>query len=248
MKNLYSFSKDAWFVKLYKWLYGVDPTVKYKNFCPLFWSLIITFIFLPGVVFAKLCGNLSSKFYKWNSQRKENKFQERKQKFLEKCNNELTPLEAYNIVTSKDWDMFGYGLSNSLYDKIYSLYREYKFSIPSKKKKLDIDWDLTLIIGLFIGLLSIIIYGLFSIKWLPIDWKLLGSALWNIFRFIIFVVGFYTIANYLFYNDKVFGFFDRVWDFIKLIASKIWHGIKIVIDMIKNIYNKNCPLIEWKDK
>ena len=170
-----------------------------------------------------------------------------KKNFLDKCNKELTPLEAYKIVTSKDWDIFGYGLSNSLYGKIYSLYNEYRLSKPKSKIKLDIDWDLTLIIGLIIGLLIIVIWGLFTVKWTPIDWKLLGSALWNIFQFIIFVVGFYTIAKYLFYNDKVFGFFDRVWDFIKLIATKIWHGIQIVSDMIYNIYKNNCPLIEWKE-
>jgi len=55
MKNLYSFSKDAWFVKLYKWLYNTDPTQKYKNMCPFFWTMLITLILLPFIVVLKLC-------------------------------------------------------------------------------------------------------------------------------------------------------------------------------------------------
>ena len=82
MKNLYSFSKDAWFVKLYKWLYGVDPTVKYKNFCPLFWVLVLTFLLLPILVIFKVCGNLSTIIYRWNDKRKEANYQKRKKKFL----------------------------------------------------------------------------------------------------------------------------------------------------------------------
>jgi len=241
---LYSFSKDAWHVKLYKWLYDVDPTKKYKNMCPYFWSLIITFILLPFMVILKLFGNLSSKYYKWNYQRKEDKYQKRKSKFLEYCNRDLTPEEAYILYNSNEWRIYSGFISDDIWHKIYDLCKQHK---PIYKKKLDVDWDLVLIGVLFTSLLGVVGFLIWSIEWRPIDWKLLGKLLLDVGNIVVFVVGFYHIWKYLFINSIFFNFLDIIWNFIKNVASKIWHGIQIVSDMIYNIYKNNCPLIEWKE-
>lgn len=36
MENLYTFSKNAWHVKLFKWVYNTDPTQTFNTMCPLF--------------------------------------------------------------------------------------------------------------------------------------------------------------------------------------------------------------------
>jgi hypothetical protein len=54
MKNLYSFRKDSNHVKFFKWLWKVDPTERYKNMCPYFWSYVGTLCILPLLLLAKL--------------------------------------------------------------------------------------------------------------------------------------------------------------------------------------------------
>ena len=65
IKDLYTFSQNAWHVQLFKWIYGIDPTQRFKNFCPMFWSYLLTFILLPILLLSKLAGESGKKFMKW---------------------------------------------------------------------------------------------------------------------------------------------------------------------------------------
>ncbi len=246
MKNLYSFSKDAWHIKLCKWLYNIDVKKSFTNFCPYFWLLVLTFSIFPFVVFAKLCGNLSTIIYRYINVRKEVNYQKRKQKFLEYCKLVLTPEAAYKLYYSDDWDKFCYHIPNELWDKIYTLKNQY--TPPKKRKQINIDWDIVFIIFLILVLIGCTAGLLLSVKWDKINWKLLGEALITVINIFVMAVGFYNIWKYLFVNDKVIRFLGKVWGYIKNIFNKIWHGIQIVSDMIYNIYKKNCPLMEIRNE
>jgi hypothetical protein len=246
MKNLYSFSKNAWFVKLYKWLYDVDPTQKYKNMCPMFWAMVITFILLPFMVILKLCGNLSTKFYAWKVKRKQERWEKDKIKFIEYCNRDLTPKEAYKLYRSNDWSLFSNYITHERWHIIYDLKSKYT---PSKNEKLiDIDWSQIILIIIFILGIYTIILLLYKLPWNTFDFKEFCIVLLKLANFSIFCVGFYHIFKYFFINSTVFNFFNKIGTYISKIANKVWHGIQIVSDMIYNIYKKNCPLIEWTDK
>lgn len=52
-KNPYTFSKDAWHCKLFKWCYGVNPPDVFKTMCPYFWSFVGTLFIIPFIAIAK---------------------------------------------------------------------------------------------------------------------------------------------------------------------------------------------------
>lgn len=52
-KNPYTFSKDAWHCRLFKWCYGVNPPDVFKTMCPYFWSFVGTFFIIPFIALAK---------------------------------------------------------------------------------------------------------------------------------------------------------------------------------------------------
>jgi len=53
IKNPYTFSKDAWHCKLFKWCYGVNPPDVFKTMCPYFWSFVGTLFIIPFIAIAK---------------------------------------------------------------------------------------------------------------------------------------------------------------------------------------------------
>lgn len=53
IKNPYTFNKDAWHCKLFKWCYDVNPPDVFKTMCPYFWSFVGTLLIIPFIVLAK---------------------------------------------------------------------------------------------------------------------------------------------------------------------------------------------------
>lgn len=52
--NGITLNPDAWYMRMLRWVYGVEPS-KYKSLCPLFWSVIGTlFVVLPIFSIVKL--------------------------------------------------------------------------------------------------------------------------------------------------------------------------------------------------
>jgi len=205
MKNLYSFSKDAWHIKLCKWLYNIDVEKTFKNFCPYFWVMFLTFLILPVVVLGKLCGNLAAKFYAYNTKRKEVNYQKRKEKFLEYCKQTLTAEAAYRLYNSPDWPSFSHLLSNEKWNEIYMLHSEHRDITPYKIPKFKINFDLFFIIFLFLVLIGCIIGLLLNINWSVLTWKAFKeTAIWTI-NAIALVVGFFNIIKYLFFHRDYLG-------------------------------------------
>lgn len=53
-KDGVTLSKNAWYVKLLVFAYGINATRVYKNLCPLFWMVVGTIIIFPFILLLKL--------------------------------------------------------------------------------------------------------------------------------------------------------------------------------------------------
>ena len=43
--NLYTFNKNSFHSKAFNWVWGVNPTSRFKTMCPYFWSWVATIVF-----------------------------------------------------------------------------------------------------------------------------------------------------------------------------------------------------------
>ena len=147
--NLYTFSKNAWHVRFFKWLFKSDPTQTYKTMCPYFWTYVFIFIFIVPILIIKLFGRYGTKFLNWTKDYKENKIQKAKDHLVKLCiNPNMTPKEAYNLRKSKcfklyAWDMFlnmKYpDLTWELDEHIRDLYNQYIIDIEDQNYKLRLE-------------------------------------------------------------------------------------------------------------
>lgn len=261
IKDLYTFSKNAWHVKLFKWIYGIDPTQRFKNFCPMFWSYILTFIFLPILLISKLGGESGKKFVKWIHDYRKNTKQKFIDLFIQKCSKIIDPEEAYNVYKSKEWDKYNYYLDYDTMDKIRSLARKStRFTYSwGKQTKFQKFWDKYgdyIGFGLIAILILALLFALGKVLFKNIDWKLFWEFIGGLVFYIIYFIGFWTvggwIGEYIVKSPKIKKFFGngftKLINGIKNIFSKIRHGFEIFIDMIINIYKKNCPIVNWEDQ
>ena len=46
VKNFYTFKKDAWHCKLYKWIFGKEPHKVHPTMCPYFWIMVLVLTLL----------------------------------------------------------------------------------------------------------------------------------------------------------------------------------------------------------
>lgn len=100
--KLYSFSKAAWHVRFFKWLFNVNPAYRYKTMCPYFWTYVLIFLFLPLILIIKLFGKSGTKFLNWVKDYKVNKEKKAIAHLKELCMNpDLTNEGAFNLLKSK---------------------------------------------------------------------------------------------------------------------------------------------------
>jgi hypothetical protein len=100
--KLYTFKKTSWHVRLFEWLFGENPTHKYKTMCPYFWTYVLIFLFLPLILIIKAFGKYGTQFLSWTKDYKQNKQNAAINHMKIICSNpNLTPYEAYKIMKSK---------------------------------------------------------------------------------------------------------------------------------------------------
>jgi hypothetical protein len=95
-KNFYTFNKDAWHCKLYKWVYGKEPHKVHPTMCPYFWIMVVTL--LPPVfaliLIVKMFGKTGTTFMEKCATYKARKKQ---REYEKKCKLEEEERKKYKI-------------------------------------------------------------------------------------------------------------------------------------------------------
>ena len=61
-KNFYTFKKDAWHCKVYKWVFGKEPHKVHPTMCPYFWIMVVVFLTFPLILLVKMTGKMGTNF------------------------------------------------------------------------------------------------------------------------------------------------------------------------------------------
>jgi len=262
MKNLYSFSKNAWHVKLFKWAWDIDATKHFKTMCPYFWQLILTILVLPIIALAngwKYLGNIHSNY---RSKRRIIDHQKNKEKLIALCVTITTGFDAWKLVKSKCWSDYNYILPYNEYSRIYELYWNYREKLHLKKQQRTTELLNKTYIKIILGTIAVLVasYVLYNIFLLlsavcaAIDWAVFLKTI------LIIVIAITTMGGIIWVGIQIQDYRDsrkcnsctsspwKIWGYIAKPFKFVWYGFVIVGDMIYNFYKQQCPLIQWKDE
>ena len=112
-KNFYTFKKDAWHCKLYKWIYGKEPHKVHPTMCPYFWIMVIS-LFPPVfaiILIIKLTGKAGVKFMDSCVTYSKRQREKRIAAFVKYCGDNVEKMsdkEAHKLVRSKLFRTFEY--------------------------------------------------------------------------------------------------------------------------------------------
>ncbi len=275
IKDLYTFSKNAWHVRLFKWIYGTNPTQTFNTMCPYFWSMVATFVFFPLILIIKMFGKGGTSLLSKLESYKRDKRDKTIEALIKRCSKKgLTDKEAYNIKESKCWFNYYYYLDSTLEDSIRDKWRSYSRYLHSLKAEKEVKvkqrqqkiseikeskWYVYLSYLVSFFIISFFIYALYciflSIEFSPVDWNLIGRVLVLTLHITITVLLFLALLKYI-----IIPFFSWLscrkcvlcqFGLGKYIIAPfvfIWKGILIVGDMVYMTYKKACPRITWKDE
>lgn len=264
MNNLYTFSKNAWHVRLFKWIYNTDPTTTFNTMCPYFWSLVSTMTLLPIILIVKLFGRAGTNLLSKLESYKRDKQAAEKESFLQRCNKDLTDEQAYKIKNTSCWDRNYYFLEWELEKEIRSKaynHRDFIFAQKEiKKQKItEVKESKYFIYSSYVIsviVVSLGVYGLYYslslIEYSPIDWEFLGKLLKVVLFAISILVAVYLLCKYV-----IFPIYERIscmecklcqYGYVLSPFKFIGRGILIICDMIYMTYKQACPRITWKNK
>ena len=266
LENLYKFSKNAWHVKLFKWIYGTDPTNTFKTMCPYFWTFIVTILLLPLILLLKLFGKGGSKLISKAESRKRDITTRNEKKLLDLCKDweDLSIEECFNIYNTKCYKEYYYILDYIVHSTIRDNSNEYlslivketKSNKEKRKEKFEkvkeskiflfFSYLLSIIIGLAF---CYMLYKLINIiNFSPIDWVKIS----NILIYISVIVGF-MVFIYCFIEFIV----GPIMDYFKcrkchkyIIKPFVFIGKMFIIigSMLYATYKRHCPIITWEDE
>jgi len=260
MKNLYTFKENSNHVKLFKWLWGVNPVTRYKTMCPYFWSYVGTIIILPlviiiGKVINPLLIIAKNKYMVYLDRQSDALYQD----FLLKIHEpNVSDKDLFEIYKSKCFDGMRGSLDTKDLDFIINGYRRYREML--KKKKAEFKNTLDTIkysgIGTYLSyLLGILVligvgYGIYKILFLFTFMEFLGFLGAVLVASIVFllIMGCVMFIKSIYCGSKLskIKFWGPIGNIIRVIFNYFIHGIKIIVDMIKNLYKKSCPIITWE--
>jgi len=274
-KNLYNFNKDAWHVKFFLWIYGINPVYRFKSMCPYFWSYVLTILFLPLILVIKLFGKSGTKFMNYLHEYKNNKYNKRYKLFLIKYNNPsiLTDKECFSIRYTSCWYEWAYYLKEENKENINLRARIYgktlleeeakkktirKQTLTNIKENIIVKFIAIIVAVALILTFAYVIYQLCNFTYLNTDWERVLRVIINLG--IISLIGILVILLCKYIIKPFFSYLSCLPGYTcKLCKTKLWLYIKnffiilgeifcVCVDMVYNIYKKQCPIIHWEDK
>lgn len=112
-KNFYTFKKDAWHCKVYKWVFGKEPHKVHPTMCPYFWIMVVVFLTFPLILIVKMTGKAGTNFIESCSTYSKRMEEKRRTAFVKMCLDKLptmTDKEAYILKNSKIFKKYEYEL------------------------------------------------------------------------------------------------------------------------------------------
>ena len=112
-KNFYTFKKDAWHCKVYKWVFGKEPHKVHPTMCPYFWIMVVVFLTFPIILIVKMTGKAGTNFIESCSTYSKRMEEKRRAAFVKECTDRLasmTDKEAYILKHSKIFKKYQYEL------------------------------------------------------------------------------------------------------------------------------------------
>jgi hypothetical protein len=110
-RSFYTFHKNAWHCKLYKWVFGKNPHEVHPTMCPYFWIMVCVFLLLPIVVMIKMTGKGGVKFMESCTTYSRRMKEKREKAYNEKCiefSKKMTDEQAYRFTHTKLWKKYEY--------------------------------------------------------------------------------------------------------------------------------------------
>jgi len=114
-KNFYTFKKDAWHCKFYKWVFGKEPHKVHPTMCPYFWIMVVVFLTFPLILLVKMTGKMGTNFIESCSTYSKRMEEKRREAFVKMCMDKLptmTNKEAYKLKHTKLFDKYKYELQH----------------------------------------------------------------------------------------------------------------------------------------
>ena len=112
-KNFYTFKKDAWHCKVYKWVFGKEPHKVHPTMCPYFWIMVVVFLTFPIILIVKMTGKAGTNFIESCSTYSKRMEEKRRAAFVKECLDRLPTMadkEAYALKHSKIFKKYQYEL------------------------------------------------------------------------------------------------------------------------------------------
>ncbi len=277
-KDLYTFSKNAWHVKLFKWVYGTDPTQTFHTMCPYWWSSVATILFLPLILFVKMFGKSGTALLKGLESYRRDRRAKFEADFIAMCTKEgMTDKEAYDIYKSKCWDKYNWDLEyevrNSVREKKFNherylreIEREKAMKEAARQEKFRQVKETKLFtysaLVVSVGVIGLVLYTFIlffmSIEYRPIDWEV-WATIGKVFGFAI--GGSLALIGLFRYILRPFVEWLSCIKMPKCRLCKLGlgryfaapfiflgKGICIIGDMIYMTYKNACPMIKWTDE
>lgn len=262
-KGLYDLNPNSNWAKLFEWIWGVNPSEKYKTMCPYFWQYVLTILILPIALAGRLVIMLVEP---WISSAKDNNRLSNERTFnklVDSLEDATTDKELHKIRFSKcfiknssrlRYDYF------DLWDKTHIAAERYYNKVVCPKKELKqekIDkikyGKVGTIIAYVVGALTL--YCVYEfLSWVAhlITFTEFTGAIGIVSLVALAVLSFYgffwligltikAIANNSACNEKLQSFGTGVGN----VFAFIGRGIQLVFDMVINVYKKSCPTIHW---
>jgi hypothetical protein len=116
-KNFYTFNKNAWHCKLYKWIFGKEPHKVHPTMCPYFWIMVVVFLAFPIVLLIKLTGKGGVKFMEACSTYSDRRAKKKRQDKIDKLNRlakGLNDHQAYDLRKTSLWDDYKWHIPDEL--------------------------------------------------------------------------------------------------------------------------------------
>lgn len=268
MKNLYDLSAKSNHVKFFKWMWGINPSSAYRTMCPYFWSYIGSIIIFPLIILWKVVVFIAKPIQTAIDVYADKQADEYIQELILRYNSASTDADFYKLFKSRCYKKYKgklYWNENIDTDKVSNAAYTYesKKEAESYKRKESIQKNIDnfkygsggTIISYIIGGAILFLIGRF-IYWFVHLFTLgefvgfLKNAGLFLLGFAIFILVFLGF-RYLYFkipcDNRVRRFFNKIvfWRYIGEFFIMIGRGFLMLIDMIGNIYKKNCPTIHW---